>query len=97
MASSALEGHTRCNPTRTRKSSKNGDIRSYSYLFTRAHTVKTGLYRGKIPSIEGETGPFLARLLHTLGISASLAIGVLLVSSLVRMILQFKLRLRKEA
>ncbi len=56
-----------------------------------------GIYYTMALAIEGETGPFLARLLHTLGISASLAIGVLLVSSLVRMILQFKLRLRKEA
>ena len=37
-------------------------------------------------AINGETGLFLEVLLHTLGLAGSLAVGVLLVSSFVRLL-----------
>ncbi len=45
-----------------------------------------GIYYTMEHAINGETGLFLESFLHTLGIAGSLAVGVLLVSSLVRMV-----------
>lgn len=53
-----------------------------------------GIYYAMEHAIAGQTGLFLEVLLHTLGLSGSLAVGVLLVSSLVRML--NALRRRRE-
>ena len=45
-----------------------------------------GIYYTMEHAINGETQLFLERFLHTLGLAGSLAVGVLLVSSFVRMI-----------
>lgn len=45
-----------------------------------------GIYYTMEYAINGETGLFLETFLHTLGIAGSLAVGVLLVSSFVRMV-----------
>ncbi|MDD5938135.1 MAG: threonine/serine exporter family protein [Clostridiales bacterium] len=44
-----------------------------------------GIYYTMEHAINGETEQFLASFLHTLGVAGALAVGVLLVSSLVRM------------
>ncbi len=44
-----------------------------------------GIYYTMEHAINGETGAFLSSFLHTLGIAGALAVGVLLVSSVVRM------------
>lgn len=51
-----------------------------------------GIYRTMEYCIDGETALFLATGLHTLGIAGALAVGVLVVSSLVRMYNMFRRR-----
>ena len=48
--------------------------------------------------MSGETSLFLSSLLHTLGLAGALAVGVLLVSSLMRLVIisQDKRRARQE-
>lgn len=53
-----------------------------------------GVYYTMEHAINGETDLFLSTFLHTLGLAGALAVGVLLVSSLVRM--WHNLRLRKQ-
>lgn len=55
-----------------------------------------GIYRTMEYCINGETGLFFSTGVHTLGISGALALGVLLVSSVVRMFYVFKKK-RKNA
>ena len=45
-----------------------------------------GIYYAMEHAINGETDLFLSTLLHTLGLAGSLAVGILLVSSLVRLV-----------
>ncbi len=57
-----------------------------------------GIYYTMEHAMSGETSLFLSSLLHTLGLAGALATGVLLVSSLMRLILisQEKRRMRRE-
>ena len=54
-----------------------------------------GIYYAMEHAINGETDLFLDVLFHTLGLAGSLAVGVLLVSSTVRLINSYVYRRRK--
>lgn len=54
-----------------------------------------GIYYTMRHAMNGETELFLAQLLHTLGLAGALAVGVLLVSSFVRLFQSYKTRLRR--
>lgn len=51
-----------------------------------------GIYYTMEHAMAGETGLFLESLLHTLGIAGALAVGVLMVSSLARLITNYQTR-----
>lgn len=53
----------------------------------------SGIYYAMEHAINGETEEFISTLMHTLGLSGSLAVGALLVSSAVRL---FVMRRRKQ-
>lgn len=55
-----------------------------------------GIYYAMEHAITGETSLFLDTLLHTLGLSGALAVGIVLVTSLVRMINNLRYRRRRE-
>ena len=57
-----------------------------------------GIYYTMEYAMSGETSLFLSSLLHTLGLASALAVGVLLVSSLMRLVIisQDKRRARQE-
>lgn len=56
-----------------------------------------GVYRTMLHAVNGENALFLDSFLHTLGLAGAIAVGVLLVSSLVRMWGTFRHRVpRKE-
>ena len=54
-----------------------------------------GIYNTMEYAIQGNTEMFLSQGLHTLGIAGCIAVGVLVVSSTVRMVVTFKLNRRK--
>lgn len=55
-----------------------------------------GIYSAMEYALHGDTEMFLAQGLHTLGIACCLAVGVLVMSSIVRMIITFRLNRRKH-
>ena len=54
-----------------------------------------GIYYTMRHAMEGETALLLESLLHTLGLAGALAVGVLMVSSFVRLLHFYRLRLRR--
>ncbi len=54
-----------------------------------------GIYYTMRHAMEGETALFLEQLLHTLGLAGALAVGVLMVSSFVRLLHFYRHRLRR--
>lgn len=54
-----------------------------------------GIYNTMKYALQGDTEMFLDQGLHTLGIAGCLAVGVLVVSSAVRMFITFQMRRRK--
>ena len=55
-----------------------------------------GIYNTMEYALQGNTEMFLDQGLHTLGIACCLAVGVLVMSSIVRMIITFKINRRKS-
>lgn len=55
-----------------------------------------GIYNTMKYAVQGDVELFLDQGLHTLGIAVCLSVGVLVVSSAVRMVLTFKMRRRKH-
>ena len=56
-----------------------------------------GIYYTMQHAIQGETSLFLSRGMHTLGLSGALALGVLLVSTAMRMWMVFRRRTRERS
>ncbi len=56
-----------------------------------------GIYYTMQYAIQGNTGRFLSQGMHTLGLSGALALGVLLVSTAMRMWLVFRHRARERS
>ncbi len=71
-------------------------VTSYQLLALFPLVPGAGIYYTMEYAVNGDVNAFLASLLHVLGVAGALAVGVLLVSSAVRMYITFH-RQRKEA